>query len=129
MQTFVQWVENNDWFNQSTYEIAGQVYSVPKLAEWAKKNLRITKIPVKAIQQKYVWADKLFVDNDDPNGDWASRSMNTQLSFPILMLEYPNGSWEIIDGNHRTWKAWKSGMDHIEGYLIHLNQIPPPDQI
>ena len=115
-----------DFFNQSTYEINGQVYSVPRLAQWAKANLRVSSLPISEIQRRYKWAAKLFVDADE---EWSSRSMNTELSFPILMLEEPDGTWEIIDGNHRTWKAWKSGAKAINAYVIRSDQIPPPNQM
>ena len=127
METFTQWVES--WFQQSLYKINDQVYNVPKLAEWAKKNLQVTQLSISDIQRRYIWADKLFIDNDDPQDDWASRSMKTDLSWPILMLQYPDGKWEIIDGNHRTWKAWKIGEKSISGYIIPSDKLPPPDQI
>lgn len=126
---FKEWfMENEDFFNQSSYKINGQVYSVPQLAQWAKSNLQVSKLPVSEIQRRYIWADKLFIDVDDSD-EWATRSMGTALNFPILMLAYPDGKWEIIDGNHRTWKAWKSGMKTVDGYLIPSNQIPPPNQL
>ena len=50
--------------------------------------------------------------------------MDSNLSFPILVLERPDGKWEIIDGNHRVWKAWKSGMNAINSYLIDSNSLP-----
>jgi hypothetical protein len=140
MIKFTEWIKNRakmetaDYFQQSDYQINGQIYSVPKLAEWAKKNLRPTQLAISEIQRRVTLdgkpvADKLFVDPDDPNDEWASRSMGTELNFPILMLQYPDGKWEIIDGNHRTWKAWKSNMKTINGYLLPSDQLPPPDQL
>lgn len=119
-------MDNTDFFNQSSYKINGKVYSVPQLAEWAKNNLQVTKLPISEIQRRYVDANKLFIDVEDSD-EWATRSMTTELSFPILMFEYPNGRWEIIDGNHRTWKAWKSGMKMIDGYIIRSEHLSSPE--
>jgi ParB-like chromosome segregation protein Spo0J len=107
-----------DWFNQSTYKIGNRIYSVPKLSEWAKGTLPLSQITIKDIIDRYIWADKLFIEVNDPEDDWEPRSMNTDLSYPILILQLHDGKWEIIDGNHRTWKAWKLGIESIPGYVI-----------
>lgn len=126
---FKEWLEMNEsWFQGALYKINNQEYSVPKLAEWAKRNLKITNIPVSEIQKRYVWAKDLFIDVEEGE-EWANRSMNTSLEYPILMLEYPNGKWEIIDGNHRTWKAWKTQQKSIQGYIIRSEQIPDAKDI
>jgi hypothetical protein len=125
---FKNWVETNtDWFQQSTYKINGQIYSVPKLAEWAKKNLPVRDLPIKEIEQRYIWASQLF-DSDAPD-DWSVRSLNTELNFPILMLEYPDGKWEIVDGNHRTWKAWKTQQESIKAYVLPSEELPAPSEL
>jgi hypothetical protein len=140
MKTFSQWLETTNHFKKSEYTINGKNYNVPKLAEWAKKNLEPEQLSIADIQKRYIWADKLFTSADDLRKDqsddglktdpeWITRSMSTELSFPILMLQHPDGKWEIIDGNHRTWKAWNSGMKSIEGYLIIPANLPDPNQI
>lgn len=124
---FKEWLVEN-WFEESNYKINGQMYSVPKLAQWASKNLKLTQLPVAEIQKKYVWADKLFVDVADDE-EWAVRSMKANLSFPILMLRYQNGDMELIDGNHRTWKAWRTKVPALPAYIFDADSMPQPNEI
>ena len=123
MKNFHQWLLENH-FAQSLYTINGQNYKVSEIADWAKKNLRPVALNISDIQKRYENAKGLFVDAE---GDWVTRSMNANLSFPILVFEKnpndPNGEWEIIDGNHRVWNAWKSGMKTINAYLINSNSL------
>ena len=114
-----------EFFQQSLYKIDGKEYSVPKIAGWAKKNLPLQQIPISQIQQKYHAASQLFIDVEE--GEWSTRSMGTDLNYPILILQKQDGTWDIIDGNHRTWKAWKTGMPSINGYVISTEQLPPPE--
>ena len=120
MKTFHEYLLENH-FDQSLYTINGKNYKVSELADWAKKNLRPVALKISDIQSKYIDAKDLFIDVEE--GDWADRSMNANLSFPILVLDRPDGKWEIIDGNHRVWKAWKSKMNTINAYLINPNSL------
>jgi hypothetical protein len=128
MLSFSDYLEvTTNWFQQSKYEINGQSYSVPQLAEWAKRNVPVKPVLISDIQRKYIGAKHLFVDDDQPNGSWTIRSMQSNLAFPILLLEVSNGMWEMIDGNHRLWKAWKTGLKSINAYIISPNKLPPPN--
>jgi hypothetical protein len=121
MKTFYQYISEN-YFDQSLYTINGKNYKVSELADWAKKNLRPVALNISDIQSKYIDAKGLFIDVEQGE-DWYERSMNANLSFPILVLENPDNKWEIIDGNHRVWKAWKTGMQTINAYLINPNSL------
>jgi len=121
MKTFYQYISENH-FDQSLYTINGKNYKVSELADWAKKNLRPVALNISDIQSKYIDAKGLFIDVEKGE-DWYERSMNANLSFPILVLENPDNKWEIIDGNHRVWKAWKTGMQTINAYLINPNSL------
>jgi hypothetical protein len=114
VKNFHQWLSENH-FPKSLYTINGRNHSVPEIAAWAKNNLKPVALKISDIQKKYEDAKGLFVDAE---GEWVTRSMNADLSFPILVLEKPDGKWEIIDGNHRVWKAWKNNMTTIDAYLI-----------
>ena len=120
MKTFHEYLLENH-FDQSFYTINGQNYKVSQIADWAKKNLQPVALKISDFQSKYIDAKDLFIDVEE--GDWVDRSMNSNLSFPILVLDRPDGKWEIIDGNHRLWKAWKSGMKTINAYLIDSNNM------
>ena len=126
MKSFNEWInesllESQNHFDQSLYTINGKNYKVSEIAKWADKNLRPVALSISDIQNKYIDAKSLFIDVEE--GDWVNRSMNSNLLFPILVLERPDGMWEIIDGNHRIWKSWKSGMKTINAYLINPNSL------
>ena len=120
MKTFHEYLLENH-FDQSLYTINGKNYKVSEIADWAKKNLRPVALNISDIQRRYIDAKDLFIDVEE--GDWVDRSMNSNLSFPILVLDRPDGKLEIIDGNHRVWKAWKSKMNTINAYLINPNSL------
>jgi hypothetical protein len=122
MKTFHEYLLENH-FDQSLYTINGKNYKVSEIAAWAKKNLRLVALKISDIQSKYIDSKNLFIDVEE-GSEWYKRSMDSNLSFPILVLENPDGKWEIIDGNHRVWKAWKSGMNTINSYLIDSNSLP-----
>jgi len=120
MKTFHEYLLENH-FDQSLYTINGKNYKVSEIADWAKKNLRPVALNISDIQRRYIDAKDLFIDVEE--GDWVDISMNSNLSFPILVLDRPDGKLEIIDGNHRVWKAWKSKMNTINAYLINPNSL------
>jgi hypothetical protein len=127
VRTFHQWLlENENHFAKSAYTINGKNYNVSELANWAEKNLRPVALNISDIQKRYENAKGLFIDVEQGD-DWYKRSMNANLSFPILVFEKDpnnsNGEWEIIDGNHRVWRAWKDGMKTISAYLINSNSL------
>lgn len=109
-----------DWFSGATYRIDGKTYSVKQLAGWAKENLVPVNLAMAQIQNKYINANDLFVDAE---GEWTQRSMKTDLSYPILVLELDDGRFDIIDGNHRVWKAWKNGVKAVKAYLIKKKDL------
>jgi hypothetical protein len=131
MKTFSQWLETTNWFGTSDYRPSrfpeDKVYNISKLAAWAKDKITPTKLSIADIEARYMWAEGLFTKNVPK--EWLDRSMSTDLSFPIIMLQYPDGKWEIIDGNHRAWKAWNEKEDSIKGYLIKSDQMPEPNEI
>jgi hypothetical protein len=115
-------MENNH-FNQSSYVIDGKLYNVPKLASWAAGNLRPTLVAIEEIQRNYVASKDLFVDVEEGE-EWFNRSMGSDLSFPILLLKKKDGRFDIIDGNHRVWKAWKTGAKEIQAYVFDSSNLP-----
>ncbi len=55
--------------------------------------------------------------SDASQNDFESRAHSSDLQYPIVVVEYPDGLW-IADGVHRTWKARDSGQQQIMGYLL-----------
>lgn len=108
-----------NWFHQADFKIDTKIHSVPELAQWAKDNLHLVRLSISEIKKREIHALQLFQDADS---EWIERSMSADLSFPILMLEHNNGEWEIIDGNHRTWKAWKTG-EPLTAYVIPEDRL------
>lgn len=117
--TFRQFVEGKDWFSGASYETDGKTHNVPELARWAQKNLTPTDLPVAQIRNKYKHANNLFVDDE---GEWSRRSMRADLSHPILVLA-TEPKWDIIDGNHRVWKAWKQGLPSVKAYVMRPQDL------
>jgi len=122
LKTFHEYLLENH-FDQSLYTINGKNYKVSEIADYAKQNLRPVALNISDIQNKYIDSKNLFIDVEK-NSEWRKRCENANLSFPILVLERPDGKWEIIDGNHRVWKAWKlEGMKTINAYMINSNSL------
>jgi hypothetical protein len=122
MKTFQEYLLENH-FDQSLYTINGKNYKVSELADYAKKNLRPVALKISDIQSKYIDSKNLFIDVEE-GSEWYKRCESANLSFPILVLERPDSKWEIIDGNHRVWKAWKlEGMQTINAYMINSNSL------
>jgi len=132
MKSFNGWLKKsfNEWlklreshFNQSSYIIDGRLYNVPKLATWARNNIQPSLIPIEEIQKKYIASKDLFI-NVEEGEEWHKRSMNADLNFPILLLKQKDGRFDIIDGNHRVWKAWKTGVKNIQAYVLNSDNLP-----
>jgi len=126
MKTFNEWIKKflfENYFQQSYYKINGQSYSVPKLAKWSQDNIKPVSISIDQIQREYISSKDLFIDVKEEE-EWFKRSMNANLMFPILLFRQQDGKLDIIDGNHRVWKAWKTGVKEIKAYIFDSNNIP-----
>lgn len=126
MKKFNEWLKlKESHFNQSSYvrNDLGISYNVPNLAEWAKKNIKPILMPIEEIQKKYIASKGLFI-NVEEGEEWHKRSMNADLNFPIILLKQKDGRFDIIDGNHRVWKAWKTGAKNIQAYVLDAENLP-----
>jgi ParB-like chromosome segregation protein Spo0J len=105
-----------DWFSNADYKIRDMWFHVPLLAAWAKKNLTITELPITELQARLETSDRLFVEVDEQE-EWAQRCEQVSLDYPILVFE-DGDKLDLIDGNHRTWKAWRLGLTTISAYVF-----------
>ena len=47
------------------------------------------------------------------------------ISTPIILAEICPGRYNVIDGNHRVEKAYRTGADHIAAYKLKPRQHMP----
>ena len=128
-----------DFFTNAKIFIGKRNYSVPKLAAYAKGNLKIQELSIEWI-----------IENLGEGCGWTSRevaytirgadlmhtvehtrmtppaigsehyirSFNSDLSYPILIIKEPEGFW-VGDGNHRLAKAIHiEKVKSVKAYII-----------
>ena len=82
---------------------------------------------------KYIWnVDKLIIDSEklplieisiiDIKYDFEKLDIEYALkndnSTPIIVIKYRDNSYELLDGNHRIYKAIKEGKQTIMAYCL-----------
>jgi len=60
--------------------------------------------------------------SDESEEDYVSRAMASNLDYPIIVINYPDGPW-IADGTHRAWKARELGIPYLQGWILDWEEI------
>ena len=109
---------NEAFYDQMFGDGSGE-WSVPDLWEIAKQT-KLQTIPLEKLD--HLLATTL---TDEPIGspEFLERSMKADLSYPILVISYPDNNLFIADGLHRLWKAKQLGLKTIEGYIIPREKL------
>jgi len=110
-----------------TYSDSDGEYRVLDIIDWAQNNAPLMTLSVDKLAQ-LAFEPSPYESGDELPGshEFVERAMNSDLSYPIVVIRYPDGDF-IADGNHRLWKAQELGLRSIQGYLMHeddLGNIP-----
>jgi hypothetical protein len=111
----------NENFHDQTFGDDSGEWPVPEIWEIAKQTKPL-KIPLEKLDHLLTDPD---TSADEPIGspEFVERSMKADLSYPILVISYPDNNLFIADGLHRLWKAKQLGLKTIEGYIIPREKL------
>lgn len=99
--------KKKDYFKGSQFgdEKGENLYDVEEVYNFAKKNKTKyykSKFPLTKIQHNLEWWHKKY---DLSNKKHKSRMMNSDTSFPLLVIKERNGNLSVADGLNRLYKA------------------------
>jgi hypothetical protein len=63
------------------------------------------------------------LDEERGSEAFKKRRDAADLSYPIIVVRYPDGSMLIADGNHRLAKAKHEKYDKINGYIVERSDL------
>jgi len=114
--------ENNPapWREQEFGDARG-TWTVGDLYDHALEHHTLRPIPVAALEENNLDSDDQ-VTSDPDHAAYVRRAMASDISYPILVISYPDGLW-IADGTHRTWKARELGIRHLQGWIMDWEEI------
>ena len=67
-------------------------------------------------QADLVDIDKIFEQTNTVNTEYA---MKTDFSVPIIVVCFNDGTYEILDGNHRLFRAAHEGKSQILAHILN----------
>ncbi len=106
-------------FYGQVYDLHGFGFDVPKLTQWCAEHLIERDIPLMALTMSH---------SDEKHGSEAIKQdakAIDQKTFPIVTIRRKEGNIQIVDGNHRAWKAADAGEATIRGYIIPDEEMLP----
>ena len=115
-----------DYFTGSKFgDDEGNEFDVESIYEYVKSNgdkylKKNISIDGKLKHNFKWWEDKYDINNPEHK----ERMMNSDTSFPILVVIEKDGNWAVSDGLNRLYKAKHvEGKDTIDGYVISKEEI------
>lgn len=115
----------NEVFHDQMFGDGSGEWSVPEIWELAKQT-KLQTIPLEKLDHLLITT---LTDEPIDSPEFAERAMKSDLSFPILVISYPDydndgNNLFIADGMHRFWKAKQLGLKTIQGYIISREKLP-----
>jgi hypothetical protein len=105
------------WHKQEFGDARG-TWLVGDLHKYIKENeLEPQSFSVKELAKNNLDPEEETETSDKSKENFQTRAHSSDLKFPIVVVEYPDGLW-IADGVHRTWKAKNNKQKEIMGYLL-----------
>jgi len=83
-------------------------FNISKLLQHIKENPE-EFTPQKVLVKEYY---------SDFSNDFEETSLINLCNDPIIIAEISPGQYNVIDGNHRMYKAYKAKQEKIEAYII-----------
>lgn len=91
------------------------VFNITKMLKYINDNrdmVPLTNIDVKAYRNGFSSLNESHIDSVD-------------VTSPVILAEISPGRYNIIDGNHRLEKAYRTGMKNIPAYMLSPKQHIP----
>lgn len=109
--------KSTPWHKQEFGDARG-TWIVGDLHKYIKDNeLELQSFSVKELAKNNLDPEDGTETSDGSEEGFESRAHSSDLKYPIVVVEYPDGLW-IADGVHRTWKARNNKQEKIMGYLL-----------
>lgn len=70
----------------------------------------------KVKQAQLVNVDEIIEFQDTVDTEYA---MKTDISIPIIVVQFDDGTYEILDGNHRLYRAAHEGKSQIMAHILN----------
>ena len=82
------------------------------IADMMKLALDETEIPAQDLESVKI----------DPESQ--ERMMRADTQYPLLVLQYPDGEYRVLDGNHRLGKALHTKQPSVQARVIKHQSLP-----
>ena len=117
-------------FDGASYSDGKKTWNVGTIYDYVKHkepgNLDIDKLFEEAFSGDL--SEKF--DEEFESKEFIDRANKSSLEYPIMVLKTSDGFLDVIDGNHRLWKAKQRGHRLISAYIItedELSTLPLAD--
>lgn len=109
---------NGQYFSDKT---DGPQWNIGEIMDFVKKN-DINYSPI-SVDMLVEMTEGTKLDEKPGSKAFIKRRDAADLSYPIVVIRYPDGSMLIADGNHRLAKAKHEGYGKINGYIIERSDL------
>jgi hypothetical protein len=110
------------FFYDQTFSDDKGTWNVPDIFDYAKKHGKRTNIPIEKLLHNLEPSPHETGDELPGHPDFIERSNAADISYPIIVVRYPDGLW-IADGVHRLWQAREKGLTSMDAYLIDESDL------
>ena len=71
-------------------------------------------------QAEKACVNNIYKPNDGVNSRYA---MTTDISKPIIIVRFDDGIYEVLDGNHRLFRAAQEGKLYIKAHILNETEM------
>lgn len=71
-------------------------------------------------QAKRIDVNEIFKAESKVNSEYA---MKTDISRPIIIVQFDDGFYEVLDGNHRLYRAAHEGQSQIMAHILDESEL------
>jgi len=108
-------------WREQVFGDARGTWRVGDLFDYASNRYDLQQILVSDLEENNL-NDFDQTTSDESEEDYVSRAMSSNLDYPIIVVNYPDGPW-IADGTHRAWKARELGVPYLMGWILDWEEI------
>lgn len=71
-------------------------------------------------QAEQVNVSEIFKPESKVNSEYA---MKTDISQPVIIARFDDGTYEVLDGNHRLYRAVHEGQGQIMAHILNESEL------